>query len=185
MKIWQYNTLPIDNLRQQCIDTVILKKPEDISYELLSIRPSEILLSENIKGQSNELRFKILSEDSNSQDVWLDTDVRLVSWWIPPEDGKIYANDSFSVIFSNGNNKIFKDLYTSYNSLPPDNGSGKRYLDFFKSKDIVRKIPENKFQHLGLSMVNNRSFYIIANNECATKREKNTLSFTWIRNRAR
>jgi hypothetical protein len=59
MKIWQYNTVPVDGSRQWCIDH--LGKPSAVDYKLLT----------EFEGMtnSNAIRYKLLAD--HPKDVWL------------------------------------------------------------------------------------------------------------------
>lgn len=182
MKIWQYHTTPIGNLYQECIDTFKGNLPKDVTQEMLSAAPFELINKGSARLQSDEIRYGLLADNANDGDAWIDSDIRCLEWWAPPADGKIYANDSFSVIFSNGNSAEFKKLFDAYKALPPKERIPGWISIYFRGKGLVSKIPEGKFQHLGLNMVKNLSYGLIANSECAVLRKPDgTLSFNWIK----
>jgi hypothetical protein len=179
MKIWQYNTQPIDNLRQSCIDQVKANKPQAVDYELISAPPSILLLtlpSIIPSINSNAIRYGLLSLNPN--DVWFDTDIRIKSWWVPPADGFIYLNPSASIIFPNGNKAVFEQMYKEYLKI-----GGVNYITFFLKKNSIafKIIPEGNFQHLMLHFTKS-NFTFIGNGECAVRKAPDgTLSLAWIK----
>jgi hypothetical protein len=170
MKIWQYNTTPIDSLRQECIDQVKSKIPSGYSYTLLSdkieLYPLEGI---NDRAKSDGLRYKILKD--NSDDCWLDTDVKIIKWWEPAEKGIVYVNSSFSVIFANGAS-IFNELVEEYFSQEmKERLIGYIYNFFQKRKDSYRLIPDGYFKHYAFSYIPKGSWILLGNNEYSFRKK--------------
>ena len=167
MNLYQYHKLPIDALHQQCIDQVVAHVPSGVSYQMLSDVPSGCVVDDvDIRCQSDVIRCFILSNNPNN--VWLDTDCRILNWWIPPADGKIYVDPAMSVIFDNGQTDVFVAFQAAYasKSFPHNPGWMQKLMRSNAYNKRFKLIPEKKFQHLSLSMAKHTNFASVTNDQC-------------------
>lgn len=137
MKIWQYDPSCLTQKRQQCIEDTKAKLPKECDHVLLD---KELLSTQNI----NIIKCKILFE--NPEDVWIEPDVKILKWWVPPNDENIYTDFATLVIFPNKNVKVFSSLYDEFYKT---NQKCRWILSqLLQSKSKIKIIPMGYFQRL-------------------------------------
>jgi hypothetical protein len=158
MKIWQFNTLPIDGFRQSCIDQFKANIPKEYEYEIIL---KNIEKDIDKRKFSDIFRYRLLSDHPN--DAWFDTDVKIKEWWEPERSGHIYVNESFSIIFSNGMREVFDEIIVEYEKLKTPI-LGYIYHYYKAHRGYFKFIKGGAFRHYNLGTIPQKTKWLVFGN---------------------
>lgn len=155
MEIIQY--IPKDNIPEQyrdCMENVLLHKPETVDYRLMNSHPFKIDKIENdYRFESDKLRCILAS--INESMVWLDCDIKVggKGFFKPYESNIpyfycIHGMPDICAFYVNGATDFFKHALQHYDNTKPKTCGW--FQGFIRSQpcETYRFIPDGHFIHL-------------------------------------